>query len=107
MIADFTKMPFADGAFRLVVFDPPHFKNPGNGTIAACYGKLPTDWEAMLRYGFSECFRVLRGFGVLIFKWAEKDIAMSDVLALTDAKPLFGHRSGKHTHWVVFMKEAA
>ncbi|MFX7021108.1 SAM-dependent methyltransferase, partial [Acinetobacter baumannii] len=31
---------------------------------------------------------------------------VSEVLALTDQKPLFGHISGKrsNTHWITFMK---
>jgi hypothetical protein len=58
------------------------------------------------RLGFSECFRVLKPFGTLIFKWNEVDIPLRQVLALTDHKPLYGHRSGKaaKTHWVAFMK---
>lgn len=32
---------------------------------------------------------------------------LSDVLALTEEKPLFGHTSGKlaGTHWVAFLKQ--
>jgi hypothetical protein len=31
---------------------------------------------------------------------------VADVLALTDQKPLYGHRSGKQskTHWIAFLK---
>ena len=31
---------------------------------------------------------------------------VSELLALTDEKPLFGHKSGKRekTHWITFMK---
>ena len=33
-------------------------------------------------------------------------VPVKEVLALTDEKPLFGHRSGKKslTHWICFMK---
>ena len=60
----------------------------------------------MFYKGFAECFRVLRPNGTLIFKWNETDIKVSEVLALTDEKPVFGHRSGKasKTHWICFMK---
>ncbi|MBT0178015.1 class I SAM-dependent methyltransferase, partial [Listeria seeligeri] len=60
-----------------------------------------------LRAGFAECFRVLRPEGVLVFKWSEVQVATREVLALTDARPLFGHPSGKRagTHWICFMKE--
>jgi SAM-dependent methyltransferase len=60
----------------------------------------------MLRGGFSECFRVLKPGGTLIFKWAETEIPLAEVLALTEHQPLYGHRSGKaaKTHWVAFIK---
>ena len=60
----------------------------------------------MLRSGFSECFRVLKPEGVLIFKWNDCRFPVKEILALTDQKPLFGHRSGKKmgTHWVTFIK---
>ena len=60
----------------------------------------------MLHRGFAECFRVLRPEGTLIFKWCEYDVPVSEVLALTPEKPLYGHRSGKQskTHWIAFLK---
>ncbi len=44
--------------------------------------------------------------GILIFKWNETQVPVSELLALTDEKPLFGHKSGKRekTHWITFMK---
>lgn len=108
VMADFTRMPFADGSFRLVVFDPPHVRDVNEGSVTfANFGSLPNDWAAMIREGFRECFRVLCEFGVLIFKWAENDITIQTVLDLAPIQPLFGHRSGKFTHWCVFIKEAA
>ncbi|HBP5289067.1 TPA: class I SAM-dependent methyltransferase [Pseudomonas aeruginosa] len=106
-IIDFRRLPFADESFPLVVFDPPHLVRAGRKSwLAAKYGKLGADWRDDLRAGFSECFRVLRTDGVLIFKWSEVQVATSDVLALTPEKPLFGHPSGKRsgTHWITFMK---
>jgi SAM-dependent methyltransferase len=110
VIADFTDLPFANDSFALVVFDPPHLiRNGTRGWLAKKYGKLGDDWKSELRRGFRECFRVLRPEGVLIFKWNEHDIPVSDVLALTDEKPLFGNRNGKanKSHWIVFMKARA
>ena len=56
--------------------------------------------------GFSECFRVLKPGGVLIFKWSEADIPLKEVLKCTTEKPVFGHKSGKRSnaHWLCFMK---
>jgi hypothetical protein len=106
MNIDFRKMPFDDGSFKLVVFDPPHLMKAGkNSWLAKKYGVLGEDWRTDLRLGFSECFRVLEEDGILIFKWAEVQIKTSEILALTDRRPLFGHKSGKqaNTHWITFM----
>ena len=123
-VADFTALPFPNDTYKLVVFDPPHLlRNTGKSKFADMYGSLnekaaPTgyqqikygalyaDWRDMISQGFSECFRVLEPFGILIFKWNETDIKTSEVLRLTPEQPLFGNRSGKrsNTHWICFMK---
>lgn len=107
VLMDFRDMPFPTDHFHLVVFDPPHLiRNGKTGWLAKKYGKLGADWRDDIRAGFSECFRVLRPFGVLIFKWNEHEVRVSDLLALTIEKPLFGNRCGKSakSHWIVFMK---
>jgi len=107
MLADFTELPFPNDSFSMVVFDPPHIeRQEALGLLTKKYGHLTGDWREMLRKGFSECFRVLKPQGTLIFKWAESDYTVSEVLALTPEKPLFGHKSGKQsaTHWVAFLK---
>jgi hypothetical protein len=106
---DFRAIPFADSTFKLVVFDPPHLRKAGiRSWLGLKYGILGNDWEEDLRRGFSECFRVLENEGILIFKWNEVQIPVSQVLALTDQSPLFGHKSGKRsdTHWITFMKRS-
>ena len=105
--ADFTALPFEDSSFSLVIFDPPHLVRAGkNGWQAKKYGKLEGDWREMLSLGFVECFRVLRPQGTLVFKWNEHQVPVSQILALTPERPLFGQRGGKSakTHWIVFMK---
>lgn len=109
VLMDFRSMPFEDDSFHLVVFDPPHLVGNGShGWLAKKYGNLGTDWREDIRAGFSECFRVLRPFGTLIFKWNEHSIPVSQLLALTPEKPLLGNRCGKSakSHWIVFMKDA-
>ncbi len=104
---DFSTMPIETESFSLVVFDPPHIvKETITGNVEKYYGVLNGDWREMLRRGFSECFRVLKPEGILIFKWNEVHIKVNEILALTHEKPLFGHKSGKlsKTHWIVFMK---
>ena len=110
LIADFRNMPFEDNSFYHIVFDPPHFyKGAGkNGIIAFKYGLLSDTWKEDIKQGFSECFRVLKPNGTLIFKWCEAEIPLREVLELTNEKPLYGHRSGKkaQTHWVAFINRA-
>ena len=103
---DFTDLPFDDGTFKLVVFDPPHLHTAGpKSWMAAKYGKLTGHWREDLRKGFAECFRVLASNGVLVFKWNETQVKVREVLELTEVQPLFGNTSGKKagTHWYVFM----
>lgn len=107
-LLDFRNLPFEDNSFKLIVFDPPHLiKSGDNGWQKKKYGRLLDTWESDISKGFSECFRVLDTFGILIFKWNEIQIKTSDILKLTSVKPLFGHISGKrsNTHWVCFMNQ--
>ena len=109
MVMDFTDLQFDDEQFHMVVFDPPHLNKIGsNSWMAKKYGKLDETWPLMIKDGFAECFRVLKPNGTLIFKWNEDQIPVKDILALTDQKPVVGHRSGKrsNTHWICFLKEA-
>lgn len=105
IVADFRQIPFPDHKFHLVVFDPPHLVRVGEKSwIAKKYGKLdPETWKSDLKKGFSECMRVLKPNGVLIFKWNEEQIKLKDVLTIIKYKPLFGNKRAK-THWLVFMK---
>jgi len=104
-VMDFTDLQFPDNTFRLVVFDPPHVK-AARGNVTKYYGTLSEDWPQMIERGFSECFRVLKPGGVLVFKWSETQISINKILTLTPEKPLFGHRVGARakTHWVTFIK---
>lgn len=104
IIADFRDMPFEDDTFHLVVFDPPHLLKAGeNSWLAKKYGKLEETWPFDIRQGFSECMRVLKPFGTLIFKWNEDQIKLNEVLDAIGYEPLFGDKRAK-THWLVFMK---
>ena len=106
-LMDFRNLPFPDGSFKLVAFDPPHLVKAGpRSWLAAKYGKLGEDWRDDLRQGFVECLRVLEVGGTLVFKWNETQVKVGEVLALAPIDPLFGHLSGRKglTHWLVFQK---
>ena len=112
LLQDFRHLPEEwGGRFDLVLFDPPHLVHAGEKSwLRAKYGILDrANWRADLAAGFAEGFRVLREGGTLLFKWAETQIKVSEVLKLTEQKPLivtrFPTKSG--THWIVFYKEEA
>lgn len=110
IVLDFRALPFEDGKFNLIAFDPPHLTRAGpKSWMAARYGKLSADWREDLRAGFAECFRVLATNGTLVFKWNETQVKLAEVLALTPHQPIFGQVSGRKgmTHWLVFMKPEA
>ncbi|HEX2957875.1 MAG TPA: SAM-dependent methyltransferase [Chitinispirillaceae bacterium] len=103
-IIDFRNMPYEDGKFKMVVFDPPHLIRAGEKSwLGQKYGILPKDWKSYINQGFSECMRVLEPYGTLIFKWNEEQIKTSDILKCIGFNPLFGDKRAK-THWMVFMK---
>lgn len=109
VIMDFRKLGFRDCSFNLVVWDPPHlFGKKGNyDWLNEMYGSLDKgQWPNDLTKGFSECMRVLKDRGILIFKWSEGSVSVSTVLSLFSELPLFGHTSDKkgNTHWLCFMK---
>ena len=101
---DFRKMPYNDSSFKVVVFDPPHLIHAGTGSwLVQKYGILPKDWAPYLKQGFDECMRVLETNGLLVFKWNENQIRLSDVLKVFGKKPLLGDQRGK-TRWMIFIK---
>lgn len=107
IICDFTDLPHESESFDMVIFDPPHlFKGGENSWLVKKYGRLDKDFKTQLTKAFSQCFRVLKTGGTLIFKWNENDVLVSEILKCTDVKPLLGHKSGKQqkTHWIIFIK---
>lgn len=107
-VMDFRNLELPDESFYMVVFDPPHMARAGDKSfLANKYGYLNKEtWQEDLRKGFSECWRVLKPNGTLIFKWNEAHISLKEVLELAPAQPMFGQRGGRtyKTHFVVFMK---
>ena len=109
VLSDFTMLPFKDNIFSLVIFDPPHLVRCGNESwLNKKYGRLDPGWKKDIKKGFSECWRVLRVDGTLIFKWNETDIKIAELKKLFCVDPLLGQRTTKNlmTHWMVFFKES-
>lgn len=103
VVGDFRKMPFDDKTFDLVVFDPPHLKRAGQlSWLRAKYGVLPKDWKSYIYTGMTECLRVLKPTGVLIFKWSDNQIPFNEVLKVLPKSPILGDKRG-HTRWYIFL----
>lgn len=113
-IQDFRDLPYPDESFNLVVFDPPHKRLSNgmeslDGIMNKAYGALKAEtWQADLRQGFEELWRVLRSGGTLVFKFADSDIDFREVVSLAPTEPLFGttttQKKTSQTRWFVFYK---
>jgi hypothetical protein len=100
-------MKFESESFRLVVWDIPHKLKHDKGLITMKYGSLGGNWREDISLGFSEIMRVLKKEGVLVFKYADLDISVKEMLSLFPIKPLFGTVTKKgvnNTYWFTFMK---
>lgn len=114
IVMDFRDLKFSDGSFRLVVFDPPHLSTLTETSILRKkFGCLNAEtWQADLKKAFSELWRVLEDYGVLIIKWNDIEISYKKLLALFTQKPLFMNitagnkslKSANHSYWFCFMK---
>lgn len=107
VIGDYRNMDFEDESFRLVVWDIPHKLKPDKGLITMKYGALGETWREDITKGFKEIWRVLKDEGVLVFKYADLDISVKEMLSLFDVQPLFGTVTKKgvnNTYWFCFMK---
>jgi hypothetical protein len=105
---DFRDMLFEDNTFHHVVFDPPHLEKAGEKSwLRLKYGVLGSDWRSDIKKGFSECMRVLKTNGTLIFKWNEDQIKISEIIKVIGQQPLYGHKSGRNskTIWLAFIKK--
>lgn len=108
VVGDFRSIPFPDGRFDFVLFDPPHLKRAGHsGRLFLRYGELDsTTWPEDLAAGFRECMRVLRPGGTMLFKWSSHQIPLALLRPLFPCPPLFDSRQGK-THHIIFHKSHA
>lgn len=107
VLGDYRDLPWPDGTFQQVVFDPPHVIRPNSDKPSFTtrkYGQLdPEDWEDELRRGLAECWRVLAPGGTLVFKWHGWIHRISHLFPVT---PTVGTRdfTKSTTAWTIFYK---
>tara|TARA_R110000823_G_scaffold201504_1_gene332352 strand:- start:135 stop:629 length:495 start_codon:yes stop_codon:yes gene_type:complete len=107
IIADYKDLPFDDESFNLIVWDIPHLIKSGTGIINKKYGSLGDNWKEDTEKGFNCVWDKLKDKGVLIFKYCDLNIKVSEMLSLFHTKPLFGTITKKgvnNTYWFCFMK---
>lgn len=106
VLCDVTALPFEAQSFYHIIFDPPHLTSCTNKSdMYFHYSKLEKGWEKFIHKGFSECWRVLKPYGTLIFKWNEHDISIKRIIEAIGREPLYGNRNLKgKTHWLCFVK---
>lgn len=109
---DARKLDFPDDTFYLVVLDPPHLINCGKTSdMAKSYGYLEKAWHEDMKRIFNEAWRVLRPHGTLIFKWADKDVSLAELLYVLERQPVFGdkkpsaNKAGTNRFFLVFFKD--
>lgn len=80
--------------------------------MAQSYGVLNKEtWKEDLQKGFRECWRVLKPHGTLIFKWADKDVSLAELLYVLEREPVFGdkkpaaNKAGTNRFFLVFFKD--
>lgn len=83
-VSDFTDLPWDDGAFDAVVFDPPYKLNgTPTDSVDSRYGvDVPARWQDRLRLcrdGITECLRVVRPGGMLMVKCMDQVVSGAKV----------------------------
>ena len=108
IIGDFRNMKFENNSFEMVIFDPPHVNFGETSLMAKKYGTIKNmNIKEDLKKGFGECWRVLKDFGTLIFKWNDQSINIKEVKKYFPDEPIIFNKvgtKGKSTYWFVFMK---
>lgn len=112
MVMDARKLSFPDNTFHLVILDPPHLINCGKTSdMAKSYGVLEKAWHEDMKRIFKEAWRVLKPNGTLIFKWADKDVSLAELLYVLEREPVFGdkkpaaNKAGTNRFFLVFFKD--
>jgi hypothetical protein len=109
---DTRHLPFKEGTFDLIVFDPPHMMH-GKGTdMAKFYGAYEAeDIRSTVTDSVKEAFRCSTGNALMALKWSTHDVRLNTLLSWIEGwQPMFGHAVSTlnhrktSTYWVMFQK---
>jgi hypothetical protein len=95
VVANSKLLPFRDGTFDLIVFDPPHVNGGAKSNISRDYGHHTTAGiRELISLSAREAHRVGMVGCRMAFKWNDHDQRLEAVLDLVDEfwQPLFGSR---------------
>jgi hypothetical protein len=83
VVADSRCLPFKQGVFDLVVFDPPHVNFGASANMSRDYGHHTTvEIREIVRNTGKEAHRVCRPDALMAFKWNDHDQPQGTILAL-------------------------
>lgn len=116
VVCDTRQLPFSDGEFDLIVFDPPHGNLGATSEMAKTYGHHTiAEIRDIIHGSAKEAHRCSKPDALMAFKWNDHD--MRHELALEQMKdwwePLFGAKVAmrtKHastTQWVMLRRKKA
>lgn len=113
VVADSRRLPFRNGLFDLIVFDPPHVNFGRGSNMSYDYGHHTTAQIRDIVYASAmEACRVAKAEALMAFKWNDHDQKIGNILALMRQwwKPLFGHcvtmrtAHASSTAWIMLRK---
>ena len=113
IVARWQNLPFIDGCFNLIVWDPPHTYSGPQGIFREKFGVLnPDTWHYEHYKAFKEFRRVLKDKAFLILKWNDASKNVNKIINMADGwRPMFGHKTAFNnknkgqTLWFCFMKK--
>jgi hypothetical protein len=120
IVCDTRRLPFADGIFDMVVFDPPHENFGKNGKCSALYGWHTTEEiRDIVKRSSREAWRVTRANSLMLLKWNDHGQRLGKILDVIGSpwRALFGHKvsmkqwtnadgrpRGSSTYWVAMLR---
>lgn len=120
IVADTRRLPFADGIFDLVVFDPPHHAFNDRSVMSKTYGAISTvAMKETISVSAIEAARVSKPGALMALKWNDGDYKLGKALELIGRNwlALFGHQVStkmkrpsrnqwSSTYWIMLLRQA-